>query len=167
VTARKTAWLSALALTIVLPACSSGPESLRTDQTSGEIGVNLAVVYVDLIGQLCLQADCGPGPLFLHTPPLAEGVRGTIRAGYPQVEFVQTTDDLIDAGGDVRDGGRILHLQAPVKVEPGLVTVDASWERSRFEGKGETFVYSWDANDHMWRNTSAAAASITVTTAVP
>lgn len=73
---------------------------------------------------------------------------------------------MVGPDDQVIEGGRILHI-GPLRQQSDdrVVLVDTFWESSRFDGKGETYVYQWD--DTAWTNVEPSSVGITVTTAVP
>ncbi len=136
-------------------------------EASGPVVVDESAIYADLAFRLCGQARCGPSHAALvlledDTPQARAGVAERLS----DAVFISTTDGLVGPDDQVIDGGRILHV-GPLRPLPDgrIVLVDTYWESSRFEGKGETYVYEWDGD--AWVNVEPSTVGITVTTAVP
>ena len=106
-----------------------------------------------------------PPAFVLLESPTPEGRAGVTRA-FPAALFMTSAAALIGPDDRVIDGGRFLHL-GPVRPRPadGVVLIDTYWWTSRFEGKGETYVYLW--NGAAWVNVEASTVGVTVTTVVP
>ncbi len=124
-------------------------------------------IYADVALRLCDQARCGPShPAFVLLEVDIPPARAGVAAALPGAVFISTTDGLVGPDNQVIDGGRILHF-GMVQPKPGepIVLVDTFWESSRFEGKGETYVYSWDGD--AWVNVEPSTVGVTVTTGVP
>lgn len=137
---------------------SSGSEAPAPDE---------AAIYSDLVVRLCDQARCGPShPAFVLLEADTPQARAGVLDRFPDAVFIASTDGLVGPDDQVIEGGRILHL-GPIRPQPdeSLVLIDTFWESSRFEGKGERFVYRWDGD--AWTNVEPSTVGITVTTAVP
>ncbi len=108
--------------------------------------IDEAAIYADLVVRVCDRARCGPShPAFVLLERDTPEARAGVITGVADALFISTSDGLVGADDRVIDGGRLLRL-GPLRTQPDdrLVLVDAFWEASRFEGKGETHVYQWD-----------------------
>ena len=126
-----------------------------------------AAIYGDLVVRLCDQARCGPShPAFVMLDVDTPDARAAVLSQFPDAVFIASTNGLIGPDDQVIEGGRIIKM-GPLcqQADDRIVRVDTHWETSRFEGKGETYVYEW--NDTAWANVEPSTVGITVTTAVP
>jgi hypothetical protein len=150
------------ALAFGISACGSHAVQLLADDE--------AAIYGDVTARLCAQARCGPShPAFVLLEVDTPEARTGVAAQFPDAVFIATTDGLVGPDDQVIEGGRIIHLGQirPVPDRPGepIVLVDTYWETSRFEGRGETYVYQ--VSGDAWLNVDPVTVGITVTTAVP
>jgi hypothetical protein len=90
--------------------------------------------------------------------------RAGVSRQFPDAVFIAATE--IGPDDQVIEGGRILRL-GPIRrqSDESIVLIDTFWESSRFEGKGETYVYQWKGD--RWVDVDPSTVRLTVTTAVP
>lgn len=122
-------------------------------------------LYVSVLEQVCDAGACGAGPLFVDSTGLDPAVAEALVAADGRVVVGPSSDDRLDEDGAVIDGGRILRFGRVTAVKPGVVAIDVYRTVSRFEGKGETFLFGWV--DGSWGPADPVEAGVTVTTAVP
>ena len=148
-----------LLLSLLATACEG--------EASGPVVIDEAAIHGDLVRRLCDQARCGPShPAFVLVEDDTATVRAAVTGAFPDAVFIASTDGLIGPNDQAIEGGRILHVGSLVQqADTSIVLVDTYWESSRFEGKGETYVYQWD--DNARTNVEPSTVGITVTTAVP
>jgi hypothetical protein len=151
---------------LVLAGLALGAGACGGEASDGDVG-DESGIYADLVVRLCDQARCGPShPAFVLLEDDTAQARAGIGEALPDAVFISTIEGLIGPKDQVIEGGRILHV-GPLRqqADANIVLVDTFWESSRFEGKGETYVYQWDGG--VWTNVEPSTVSITVTTAVP
>lgn len=136
-------------------------------EASDSTVIDESAIYGNVVERLCDQARCGPShPAFVLLEDDTATIRAAVTAALPDAVFISGTEGLIGPNDQVIEGGRILQV-GPLRQQPdgNVVLVDTFWESSRFEGKGETYVYQWDGN--AWTNVEPSTVGVTVTTAVP
>lgn len=151
-------------LAILMVASACGTTESSTPSALGEPDV--AEIYADVAVRVCAEARCGPGHApFVVFPAQARWAGEAVLAALPEAQILSSAEGLVGPDGRVIDGGRIIRLESPQIVQPGVATIGTFWLSSSSEGKGETYVYEW--NGTAWANVEPSTVGITVTTAVP
>ena len=151
-------WLVAVALALLVGACSDSASDLTLE--------DIAAVRATAFAVACLEVLC-PGAPILAPDTLPDDVREAIRTGFSdEVEYVSeaSLEARMGDDGGFSDGAILISPGEPYRPNGSVVAVDVGLQKGYRDYVGRTYLFERDGD--RWTAVSPESVNITVTSAV-